>query len=172
MKKCLPLLGAALGFALLITGCESDNSSSRIQEKSAVYATLKPWQKKNIDKGIVAMGFSPDMVYMAVGNPTTKTPDVTTEVWTYKTYYPSVGADQVKYTLNTDQSSAYSGNLNRGMPGSNAKTGPNAGKGNTSISQTGGMQGGSMEPADMVSYTLWVTFENGVVTKLKLEPNP
>ena len=173
MKKCLPLLGAALGFALLLTGCESDNSSSRIQEKSAVYATLKPWQKKNIDKGIVAMGFSPDMVYMAIGNPDTKQPEGTGEMWTYKHYYPTVGADQVKYTMNTEQHYANSSNLAPGMPGSLAKTGPQAGSRTpTSISQTGGPQGGSMEPADMVSYTLWVTFEGGVVTHLKLEPNP
>ena len=84
MNKSLPLLGVALGLALIITGCESDNMSARIKEKSAVYATLKPWQKKNIDKGVIAMGFSPDMVYMAIGNPDTKTPAGQAQFWTYK----------------------------------------------------------------------------------------
>ena len=106
MKKCLLLLGAALGFALLVTGCDTDNSSGSIKEKSAVYATLKPWQKKDIDGGIVALSFTPDMVYMAIGNPSTKTPTGTGEVWVYKNYYPSVGADRVKTTLNSDQMGA------------------------------------------------------------------
>src|ERR1019366_1300535 len=70
MKKLPVVLGVALGFALLVTGCETDALSARIQEKSAVYATLKPWQKKYVDTGVVAMGFTPDMVYMAIGNPT------------------------------------------------------------------------------------------------------
>ena len=173
MKKYLPLLGVTLGFALLITGCESDNSSSRIQEKSAVYATLKPWQKKNIDKGVVAMGFNQDMVYMAIGNPTTKTTEGGAEVWTYKRYYPTVGADQVKYTMNTERPYANSNNLSPGMPGSTARSGSASSNRNpTSIAATGGPQGGSMEPGELVSYTLWVTFENGVVTHMKLEPNP
>lgn len=174
MKKCLPLLGATLGLALLITGCESDSSSARIQEKSAVYATLKPWQKKNIDKGVIAMGFTPDMVYMAIGNPSTKQPQGDgSELWVYKNYYPTVEADRVKTTLTTESTYANSGNLRPGAPGSNAAAGSRAGKtGAPAISATGGPQGGSMEPADMTSYTLWVTFVNGTVSKMKLDQNP
>lgn len=174
MKKHLPLLGVTLGFALLITGCESDNSSARIQEKSAVYATLKPWQKKNIDKGVIAMGFSPDMVYMAIGNASTKQRQADgSELWVYKTYYPTVAADQMKYSMNTEQHFANSGNLLPGAQGSNAPAGSATSNRNpTSIAKTGGPQGGSMEPADMVSYTLWVTFENGAVTHMKLDQNP
>jgi len=172
MKKTLPLLGVALGFALRITGCESDSSSARIQEKSAVYATLKPWQKKNIDKGVVALGFTPDMVYMAIGNPSTKTPIGAGEMWIYKNYYPSAAAEQVRVTFNTESHYANSSNLAPGMPGSNAPSGSRAGKSTPSNSQTSGPQGGSIEPADLVSYTLWLTFENGVVSKMKLDQNP
>jgi hypothetical protein len=74
MKKLAVILGVALGFALLVTGCKTDGLSARIQEKSAVYGTLKPWQKKYVDTGVVAMGFTPDMVYMAIGNPTKTEP--------------------------------------------------------------------------------------------------
>ena len=162
MKKLPVILGVTLGFALLVTGCETDNSSARIQEKSAVYATLKPWQKKYVDTGVVAMGFSPDMVYMAIGNPTTKTPAGPGELWVYKNYYPSVGADRVKTTLTTESTYANSNNLQPGMPGSNAPSVSRA---------SGGPQGGSMEPADLASYTFYITFENGVVTKMKLDPN-
>jgi uncharacterized membrane protein YgcG len=174
MNKSLPLLGAALGLALLITGCESDNSS-RIQEKSAVYATLKPWQKKNIDAGIVAMTFTPDMVYMAIGNPTTKTPTTDGgELWTYKNYYPSTGAANVKYTLNSagnGSNTAGSTRTESNGKGGQQVAGSSQGGAGQSASATGGPQGGSMEPADLASYTLYVTFQNGVVGKLKLDPN-
>lgn len=48
-----------------------------------------------------------------------------------------------------------------------------SGQGGTggSISATGGPQGGSMEPADLQSYTFILTLTNGVVTKMKLDPN-
>ena len=174
MKKCLLLLGAALGFALLITGCDTDNSSGRVQEKSAVYATLKPWQKKDIDGGVVALTMTPDMVYMAIGNPSTKTPNGTGEVWIYKNYYPTVGADRVRTTLNSDQmGAAASASKPGGLAGINtARTSQAASaKAGPSLSQTGGPQGGSMEPSDMQSYTFTVTFENGVVAHLKIEPS-
>jgi len=45
------------------------------------------------------------------------------------------------------------------------------GTGPQSIATTGGPQGGSMELADLPSYTLWVTFQDGKVVKLKLDPN-
>jgi hypothetical protein len=168
MKKNQCLLGAALGIALLVTGCESDGSS-RVQEKSAVYATLKPWQKKYIDTGVIAMGFTPDMVYMAIGNPTEKKPADGGELWIFKNYYPSVAADQNKRALNTETAMDHtlSGGMQMeasGRPTFSVRT-------QQSISTTGGMQGGSLEPADLQSYTLWVTFRNGVVTRMKLDLN-
>jgi hypothetical protein len=177
MKKLPVVLGVALGFALLVTGCETDALSARIQEKSAVYATLKPWQKKYVDTGVVAMGFTPDMVYMAIGNPT-KTeivgaPENKTETWTYKNYYPTMAASNVKYTLNADSGLGHS-NISPGgtlMLGNGSGGMVRASSGQGSISATGGPQGGSMEPADLQSYTFVVTLTNGVVTKMKLDPN-
>ena len=176
MKKSLPLLGAALGLALLITGCETDGSSARIQEKSAVYATLKPWQKKYVDTGVVAMTFTPDMVYMAIGNPSTKTPTGDSEVWVYKNYYPTVQAEANKRNLNSETSFGHSNTIggvlmeSNGTGGSRPAGSAQGGAGQ-SISTTGGPQGGSMEPADLQSYTLTVTFTKGAVSKLKLDPN-
>jgi hypothetical protein len=167
MKTSHCLVGAALGLTLLLTGCESDGSA-RIQEKSAVYASLKPWQKKYIDTGVIAKGFTPDMVYMAIGNPSEKKPADGGELWTFKNYYPSVAADQNKRALNTetamDHSLSGGMQMQNGSPTFSSRTGQ-------SISNTGGPQGGSLEPADLQSYTLWVTFQNGVVTKMKLEMN-
>jgi hypothetical protein len=167
MKISLRLPGAALGLALLLTGCESDGSS-RIQEKSAVYATLKPWQKKYIDTGVIAMGFTPDMVYMAIGNPTTRSPADGGELWVFKNYYPSVSADQNKRALNSETSMDHS--LQGGMQ-MDAKGHPYSDRDRPSAFSTGGPQGGSIEPADLQAYTLWVTFKNGVVVKMKLDLN-
>ena len=116
------------------------------------------------------MGFNPDMVYMAIGNPTSKEPVGTGELWIYKRYYPTAGAEKVLYTLNPE--SHNSGNPNAGMPGSNARNGNATGDRNLGGLAQSGAQGGSMEPADVASYTLWVTFEDGVVTHLKLQANP
>jgi len=175
MNKITVLLGAALGLALLVTGCETDSSSARIKEKSAAYATLKPWEKNYIDKGVIALGFTPDMVYMAIGNASLveplDSPGGKAEKWTYKNYYPTVEAGALKYNLNSEQHyqpsntepSPTGGQMPRGMGG--------LGTGPQSIATTGGPQGGSMELADLPSYTLWVTFQDGKVVKLKLDPN-
>jgi len=177
MKKLPVLLGASLGLALFFTGCESDGIAARTQEKSAVYATLKPWQKKNIDGGVIALTFTPDMVYMAIGNPTSKAPiDGGGEIWTYKNYYPSVGATQAQRTFNTDRGLGDS-NFHNGIQsesngaGGRQTVGSSRGGAGPSISTTGGPQGGSMEPPDLQSFTLWVTFVDGKVSKLKLDPN-
>ena len=146
MNKATVLLGAALGLALFVTGCETDGSSTRIQEKSAVYATLKPWEKNYIDKGVIALGFTPDMVYMAIGKPSTvdpvATPEGKGEKWTYKNYYPTPEAGALRYNLNSEQHyqpsntepSPTGGQMPRGMGG--------LGTGPQSIATTGGPQGG------------------------------
>lgn len=168
MKRNLLVAVAALALVVVLTGCESDNASSRIQEKSAVYATLEPWQKRKIDKGIVAVGLTPDMVYMAIGNPSSREPVGTGELWIYKRYYPSPSAEKVLRTLNTEPnpSTPTAGGLGSSVRNANATGDRNGGN----LAQSG-MQGGSMEPADVSSYTLRVTFEGGVVKHLKLEPN-
>lgn len=168
MKRSLLFTSVALGLVVVITGCESDNASSRIQEKAAVYATLEPWQKRKIDKGIVAVGLNPDMVYMAIGNPSSKEPLGNGEVWIYKRYYPSASAEKVLRTLNTEPNVS---TLTAGGLGTNPRNANATGDRNGGNLAQAGMQGGSMEPADVSSYTLRVTFEAGVVKHLKLEPN-
>ena len=173
MKKSLALLGAALGLALLVTGCETDGISARTKEKSEVYATLKPWQKKNIDAGIIAVGFTPDMVYMAIGNPTVKAPVEGGEMWTFKNYYPSMPVAQAQHALNTNHGLVDS-NFRNGVQtdiGGNSMSRPGSQRVGPSISSTGGPQGGSMEPPDLQSFTLWVTFQSGKVAAMKLDPN-
>jgi len=174
MKKLLALLGAALGFALLFSGCDTDNSSARVQEKASLYATLKPWEKKYIDKGVVSAGFTPDMVYMAIGNPSKKQtvdgPEGQVEVWTYTNFYPSAEAGKMRYSLSSETGAlAYTGagGATKSMMTSSAATR----NGGPSISTTGGPQGGSMDIADMQSYTFYVIFKDGKVSKMAMDPN-
>jgi hypothetical protein len=174
MKKLLALLGAALGFALLFTGCDTDNSSSRVQEKSAVYATLKPWEKKYISNAVVSTGFTPDMVYMSIGNPSKKqtvdAPEGQTEVWTYTNYYPSVEAGKMRYNTTTETGAlAYTGA--GGATKSMASASTSSRNGGPSLGTTGGPQGGSMDIADMQSYTFTLIFKDGKVSKMALDPN-
>jgi hypothetical protein len=97
MKQPFLLRGAALLLCLLAAGCATDGGvTAREKEKADVYATLQPWQKRFIEKGVVASGFTPDMVYMAMGKPskveTKDFPEGHAELWTYDRYYPYIDA--------------------------------------------------------------------------------
>lgn len=183
MKKHLLPIGAALLAALFLTGCETDGgTSARAQEKSATYAALKPWQKKYIDRGTVAEGFTPDMVYIALGNPdkvdTKDLPEGKAEMWIYTHYYPKVDAIHGFRSANFSTESAYQ--PQRATTQADASSDNGAATvpmgmsrgGGESISHTGGPQGGSMEPADLTSYTIKVLFANGKVVRMGADINP
>ena len=75
--------------SLLISGCST--IENRIEEKSAVFNSLPSETQEQIKQGIVNVGFSPDMVYMALGRPDTireKTTAAGREIiWVYKAFY-------------------------------------------------------------------------------------
>ena len=81
----LPLLAAAL----LLSACSSINS--RINEKSSMFYSLDETTRSKIEHGDIALGFTPDMVYVALGRPDAKrtatTADGVTETWIYGAYY-------------------------------------------------------------------------------------
>jgi len=175
MKNYLLPAGTAIVLALLITGCETDGGvSARGQEKSATYTRLKVWEKKLIDKGTISQGFTPDMVYIAMGRPdkveTQDSTDGKTELWIYRRYYPNGDAIQgfrhADYTTESAYQPQMATHESNGRP-----VGMNRGVGQ-SISTTGGPQGGSMEPADLRSYTIKVLFADGKVAHLGAELNP
>jgi len=181
IKPSISLSVAAL-LALFVTGCESDGGiSARTQEKSAAYATLKQWEKNYIAKGVVSTGFTPDMVYMAVGHATTvepvKTPDGSNgELWTYHNYYPPYDAAHARYAAYDSDTMLQPSKTQSMDIGNTGGTGPMkipAGQGGLrqSISTTGGPQGGSMEPADLKAFTLQVLFQAGKVTQIGIKPN-
>lgn len=163
-------LGVAVLFALLATGCATDDTTARTQEKSAAYATLSHREKHFIAKGRIAVGFTPDMVYMAMGRPSKVKPVTISgeaaELWIYDNYYPPVDAFHMRYSdfgpeLPYQPAPSVNGS---GQP---AGLGPSP----ASIATTGPPQGGSMEPANLRSFTIWVLFQNGQVVRLMGAPN-
>lgn len=86
--KTTTALAIILGFAgLLLSGCETSGVASRIQEKSTVFAALTPEQQAKVKAGEIEAGFSTDMVYLALGQPsevkTKETPDGQLTIWVY-----------------------------------------------------------------------------------------
>jgi hypothetical protein len=87
MKNPLPyllLLGAAL-----LGGCST--VQSRIEEKSAVFNSLTPEEQARLRQGVINVGDTSDMVYIAMGKPDdvrerTSASGIET-TWVYKAYY-------------------------------------------------------------------------------------
>jgi hypothetical protein len=174
--KHRPLAASAVALLVLaLAGCESDGGiAARSHEKADVYASLNPRQKKCIDRGSVAVGFTPDMVYIALGKPdvvkTQATPKGKDELWTYKRYYPSSKSLHGFQYAKFSPESAYQPQPVRTYTVSGRVYPVGVGPGQ-SITTIGGPQGGSMEPANLKSYTVQVLFGNGAVTQLGLTPN-
>ena len=76
-----------LGLAL--AGCSTVDS--RIKEQSAVFQGLAPDAQQRIRQGQVAVGDTPDMVYMALGSAderqTKRDAQTSEETWIYRVYY-------------------------------------------------------------------------------------
>ncbi len=186
MKNHFIPLSAAVVLALLLTGCETDGGvAARKQEKSATYTALKMWEKQLIDAGTIAQGFTPDMVYLAMGRPdkidSKEFPQGHAEMWTYTHFYPNVDAVHGFRHANFNTESAYQPQreltLGSTAPfhGLGNAEGPPVGQGfqgvGESIFATGGPQGGNMEPADLRSYTIKVLFASGKVVQIGADEN-
>ena len=80
---------AACLVALLFSGCNTINH--RIEEKSAAFSAADAATQEKIRQGVVAVGYTPDLVYIALGNPDRKrhhtSKDGEEETWIYNTYY-------------------------------------------------------------------------------------
>ena len=78
---CLAVLGLA--------GCST--VQSRIEEKAAVFNALSPEQQARIQQGLVDVGYTQDMVYIAMGKADRvkerASEGGTETVWIYNSYY-------------------------------------------------------------------------------------
>jgi hypothetical protein len=79
-------LAATLGF---LAGCQTVND--RIKEKPEVFASVDAATQDKIKQGIIDLGYTEDMVYLALGKPDQKRESVTaagkSTTWVYNTYY-------------------------------------------------------------------------------------
>ncbi len=87
MRSLLRLLAVIL--ALGPAACSTIHS--RIEEKPDVFAKLDPATQAKIKQGIIDVGFTPDMVYIALGKPDQARERVTAAgrqtIWIYNSYY-------------------------------------------------------------------------------------
>jgi hypothetical protein len=85
MKTSLLILTC---FALLMTGCSTVDS--RIKEKSAAFIVLDAQTQARLKQSIIRIGDSPDMVYIALGQPDRTRNKTTgagqTQIWIYSAY--------------------------------------------------------------------------------------
>ncbi len=74
--------------ALLLAGCSTP--ATRIRDHPAIFSSLTPAQQDLIRHGQIAIGFTKEMVELALGNPdhiTTRTDaNGVTQIWRYTTY--------------------------------------------------------------------------------------
>ncbi len=79
----------AAAFVLLLAGCSTIDS--RIREKQDLFNRLDPQTQSKLRQGIVEVGDTPDMVYIALGTPDERHQRITATgdeaVWVYRTYY-------------------------------------------------------------------------------------
>jgi hypothetical protein len=88
MRRPAFILIAAL-LLLTLAGCNTIDS--RISQKQGMFDRLDPRIQAKIRQGIVEVGYTPDMVYIALGTPDERHQKVTAKgdetTWIYKTYY-------------------------------------------------------------------------------------
>ncbi|HTB81500.1 MAG TPA: hypothetical protein VK717_11505 [Opitutaceae bacterium] len=86
MRRTLILFAALM---LMLAGCNTIDS--RISQKQDVFNRLDPQTQAKIRQGIVEVGYTPDMVYIALGTPDEQHQKVTAKgddtTWVYRTYY-------------------------------------------------------------------------------------
>lgn len=88
--KRFPFLILLLAFVALLAGCST--FERRAEEKAATFETLSPEEREKLKRGVIELGNTPDMVYIALGRPDqtreTETADKGREtVWIYNRYH-------------------------------------------------------------------------------------
>lgn len=107
MKTTNPLIILCSSALLLLAcGCSTtDTLAKRIQQNHEVFAGLSAEEKTQIEHGVITVGFSPDMVLMALGKPERIVPGrgPGEEDWIYVNLYSPDGdslAVSTKVTMN------------------------------------------------------------------------
>ncbi len=87
LRGWLALLGAT---AIALAACST--TDSRIRRHQALFDGYPPEVQHNLRNGVIGIGYSPEMVLMALGKPDRRTEvqtgDGTAEIWTYRKSVP------------------------------------------------------------------------------------
>jgi hypothetical protein len=147
------------GFKLTIrTKAAASGVALRAEEKSGVYSGLRNWERKSIDGGVIAAGFTPDMVYIALGEPTDRASkgdgDEQVELWTYRKAYPDPEAVRGFEAAVLTLDSAAGGQNADGKPGKTIGLPPKTKYGTAAVR----------------AYDLQVLFEGGKVSRMAATP--
>jgi hypothetical protein len=82
---------------LFFSGCNT--FEKRAEQKSTTFNALDDTTQQRLKDGNIAVGDTPDMVYIALGVPDTKRQRLTSDgrevVWIYKTYYQDYQGSQL-----------------------------------------------------------------------------
>jgi hypothetical protein len=88
-RRSILALGVAAVALSFLAGCNTFNSRAR--QMSGVYDSLPASEQKRLERGTINVGDTPEMVYIALGNPDerrdTLTADGSQNTWIYKTYW-------------------------------------------------------------------------------------
>lgn len=83
----------AFGIALVLLACGTVDS--RIARQQELFDGYPPDVQRNIRRGLIEVGYTPEMVVMALGEPDRKvemqTEDGVAEVWSYRRSVPGFG---------------------------------------------------------------------------------
>ena len=83
------LISLLLGTLAFLTGCQTVDD--RIKQKPEVFASIDKDTQDKIKQGIIDLGYTEDMVYLALGAPDQKRESANatgrTVTWIYNTYY-------------------------------------------------------------------------------------
>lgn len=89
MQRTLSFALTALLLAVFVAGC--DTFARRARQRADTFATLSPEAREKLKKGVIEVGDTPDMVYIALGEPNEKRETADRrkhqEVWIYNSYY-------------------------------------------------------------------------------------
>jgi hypothetical protein len=89
MKISWPMCLAALCAAVLLCACQNPRDA-RIREHAALYSSLDAYTRKLVADGLFDHGFTPELLYMALGKPdridSTETERGRVEIWRYRNY--------------------------------------------------------------------------------------
>ena len=95
MKFLLRHLSLALALAVL-TGC--DTFEKRSKEKAAVFAALDPQSRAKLEHGVIELGNTPDMVYIALGQPDDEFETTSArgkeKTWIFNSYHQEFAGNQ------------------------------------------------------------------------------